>query len=297
MKAGLASDLGPDQAAEGLDPLDLEAQALRQVAAQAGQLDGVAQRHDAADLGRPVDVREVADRALQFGQQIVEHRPHRLEHGLGVLGGGGVALQVLGLGEGELQLLGQGLGEVAAAQRHAPLPDAVAVGDHQVGGVGAQRDDHHRLGRVLRIVFLGRRQVAQLVEEHEVVQRQRRELHDVDLDARLLEGLQGAEHGVALHGEQADLGLQGEALFLAAAAHPLVVPDHVVQVEGDLLPGLVADDVGDLLGLDRRQLDEPRQARSARKPKSPRGRRAPSCARGTASGRRRSTRPDRRRAG
>ena len=83
----------------------------------------------------------------------------------------------------------------------------------------------------------------------EVVQRQRRELDDVDLDAGLPEWLQGAEDGVALHGEQADLGLQGKPFLLAAAAHPLVVPNDVVQVEGDLLPGLVADDVGNLLRL------------------------------------------------
>ena len=57
-----------------------------------------------------------------------------------------------------------------------------------------------------------------------------------------------------------DLGLQREALFFAAADHPLVVPDDVFEREGNLLPRLVLDDVGDLLGFDRRQLDEPRQA-------------------------------------
>ena len=61
-------------------------------------------------------LREVADRALQLGQQIVEHRPHGLEHGLRIGGRRGVALQVLGLGEGELHLLGQRLGEMVAAQ-------------------------------------------------------------------------------------------------------------------------------------------------------------------------------------
>ena len=90
---------------------------------------------------------------------------------------------------------------------------------------------------------------AHLVEEQEVVEHQRRQLHDVDLDALLQERLQRPKHRVALHGEQADLRLQREALLHAAAAHPLVVPDHVVQVEGDLLPGFVADDVGDLLRL------------------------------------------------
>ena len=93
------------------------------------------------------------------------------------------------------------------------------------------------------IVFLRAGQVLEHVEDDVVVERQRGQLHDVDFDARLDERLERAEHGVALHGEEADLGLQHEALLLAPAAHPLVVPDHVVQVEGDLLPGLVADDV------------------------------------------------------
>ncbi len=39
-----------------------------------------------------------------------------------------------------------------------------------------------------------------------------------------------------------------------------IVPDHLVEAEGDLLLGLEADDVGDLAFLDRRQLDETRQA-------------------------------------
>ena len=44
------------------------------------------------------------------------------------------------------------------------------------------------------------------------------------------------------------------------AGHLLVVPDHVVERERNLLPGFVLDDVGNLLRFDRRQLDEPRQA-------------------------------------
>ena len=75
-----------------------------------------------------------------------------------------------------------------------------------------------------------------------------------------LNGLQVPCDLVALHGEQADLGFQREAVVLAAAGHLLVVPDDVFQRERDLLPGLELDDVGDLFLLDRRQLDEPRQA-------------------------------------
>ena len=65
---------------------------------------------------------------------------------------------------------------------------------------------------------------------------------------------------VALHGEQADLGLHGEAVGHVAGADLLVVPDDLVEREGNLLLGLEPDDVGDLLFLDRRQLDEAGQA-------------------------------------
>ena len=82
-----------------------------------------------------------------------------------------------------------------------------------------------------------------LVEDGEVVDRQRRQLHDVDFDAGVFERLQRPFHLVALHGEQADLGLQREAVFFAPAGHLLVVPDDVFQGEGNLLPGFVLDDV------------------------------------------------------
>ena len=111
-----------------------------------------------------------------------------------------------------------------------------------------------------RIVLLDRRQVVELVEQEIVVQRQGRQLDDVDLDARPVNGSSARYDLVAFHREQADLGLQGEAFLLGAAAHPLIVPDDVGQIERDLLPGFVADDVGNLLRLDRRELDEPRQA-------------------------------------
>ena len=63
---------------------------------------------------------------------------------------------------------------------------------------------------------------------------------------------------VALHREQADFGLDRVA-FVFAADERLVIPDDVFQRERNLLPGFVLDDVGNLLPLDRRQLDEPGQ--------------------------------------
>ena len=102
-------------------------------------------------------------------------------------------------------------------------------------------------------------QVAQLVEADEVVNRQRRELDDVDLDAGVFERLERPGHLVALHREQADFRLQRVAFVDAAARERLVVPDHVFERERNLLPRFVLDDVRNLLRFDRRQLDEPRQ--------------------------------------
>ncbi len=101
--------------------------------------------------------------------------------------------------------------------------------------------------------------LAEQVVGHEVAQGQRRHLHQMHLDADVLEVLQVAVDHVALHGEQADFGLD-EAVGQLADADLLVVPDDLVEVERDLLLGLEADDVGDLLFLDRRQLDEAGQA-------------------------------------
>ena len=75
----------------------------------------------------------------------------------------------------------------------------------------------------------------------------------------VFERLECAGHLVALHREQADFRLDRVA-FVFAADERLVVPDDVFERERNLLPGFVLDDVGNLLALDRRQLDEPRQA-------------------------------------
>ena len=65
---------------------------------------------------------------------------------------------------------------------------------------------------------------------------------------------------VALHGEQADLRFHGKAVGDDAGADLLEVPDDFFEREGDLLLGLEADDVVDLLFFDGRELDEAGQA-------------------------------------
>ena len=140
-------DLVAHQLVEPLELLDLVVEVLLEELLQARQLEPVAQPDHLADLGRAVDARVEPDRAVDLAGEVVEHAPHRREDRPRVGGLGRVALEVLGLGEGELQLLGQGPGEVVAADRHVPLPDPGAVGDDQVGVVGAdvEQDD-----RVLR---------------------------------------------------------------------------------------------------------------------------------------------------
>src|SRR5206468_2481786 len=83
---------------------------------------------------------------------------------------------------------------------------------------------------------------------------------NMDLDVDVFEMLQIARDGVAFDGEEADLGLHGKTVRYDAGTEFLIVPDDLIEVERNLLLGFEANDVADLLFLDRRQLDEPCQA-------------------------------------
>ena len=131
---------------------------LRQVLLQPRQFHRVAQGDDPADLSAPVNVLEKADRTLNLGQKIIENRPHGLNDRLGVLGLTDVALQMLGFGKRQLQLFGQLLGKMVTPQRNASLPNAKAVGDHQIRRVRSDVQNHIRVGRtvgVVDVVFQG----------------------------------------------------------------------------------------------------------------------------------------------
>ncbi len=259
LELGGVDDLVAGQAFEVVEPLDLLIDVLLEELLQAGELEPVAQADDLADLRLAVHARIEPDGPADLAGEVVEDAPHGGEHGAGVGGLGGVALQVFGLGEGELQLLGEGAGEVVAADRHVALPDAGAVGDDQVGVVGSDVQQDVGVGLIGAFGF-GRR----VVEGDIVVEGQGAHLHDVDLDPGVLQGQDGAVDLVAFHGEQTDLG-HGELLGLVGvAADGLVVPDDLFEGEGDLLAGLELHDVGDALLVDRRQLDELHQPRLAR---------------------------------
>ncbi len=259
LKRRHAQDFRPDHARIGIGPFHLKPEVLGQVSPQARQLHRAAQGDHSSDLRAAVDACEIADRPLDLRHQIVENRTHGLEHNLRVFRRGGVPLEVFRLGKGQLQLLGQRARKMVAAKRDAPLPDAMPVGDHQVRCVRAHRQHNRRFRWVLRIEILAER-LLKPVEGDVIVERQRRQLDDFDLDPRRPIRLQRAEHLFALHRKQANFRLQRKSLdLLATTTKRLVVPDHVVEVEGNLLTGLIADNLGNLLGLDRRQLDEPRQ--------------------------------------
>jgi len=85
-----------------------------------------------------------------------------------------------------------------------------------------------------------------------------------DANALLGEGRQGLVDLLPLHREQGHLGVEHESALLHAAGQPLPPPDDLLERKGDLLPGLVLDDVGDLAGLDGGQLDELRESQVPR---------------------------------
>ncbi len=162
-------------------------------------------------------------------------------------------------------MLGQGPREMVAGQRDRPLPnDAAAVGDDEVRAIGpdVQRDNALLLAVSLsrsRVGLLGFGLTKQIVGD-EVAQSQRRHLDEVHFNVDFLEVLEIAVDHVALHGEQAYFRLHREAVGYGAGSDLLIIPDDLVQIERNLLLRFKANDVADLLFLDRGQLDEARQA-------------------------------------
>ena len=67
----------------------------------------------------------------------------------------------------------------------------------------------------------------------------RRQLHDVDFDVGVIEGRHLSVSLLAFHRKQTDFTFQRVAFLDHAAGHQLMIPDHVGQVERDLLSRFV----------------------------------------------------------
>ncbi len=161
---------------------------------------------------------------------------------------------MLGLGERQLHLFRQGAGEVIAPQRDVAVPDLLAVRNQQRRVVGP----HVEQQRVI-FLFVGRgapRHVTELVVAQKVIQRQGSDLHQIDFDLARQKRRQMLLNLIALHGEQAHLGIEHEAALFDAAAQRLIVPDDFFESEGNLLAGFVFDDLAHFAGFDGRKLNE-----------------------------------------
>ena len=177
------------QAAELIEHLHVQVEILADVRGQAGHLDRVAGDQQLTDLGLAVLATEKPDRSLDFGYQVVEHRPHRLEDQFRICRLARVPLEMLGLGEGQLQVLGQLPCEVVAAEWHASLPNAEAVGDDQVGGIRPDRQQHGRRRRGIGTeVILGDPLVHAVISQH-VVKCDRCQLNQLNFDTGAVERL------------------------------------------------------------------------------------------------------------
>ena len=235
LELGRVDRLARVDAVELLDLDHRDVEVLFEVLLQAGQQEGVAQADDLGDLALAVLGLGTSTVLLQFAGEVREHRPHRLEDLLGVLAAGGGLLQVLRLGVRQLERLHQGLGESGvAAEGDVAEDDLLAVGDDQVAGLVADVEQHGGALAHLAVVV------------HEVEQGQRGRLHQLDVQRRLerLVVVEDVVDVLPLDAEDAGLLLGG-----VRPGEDLVVPDDLVDREGDLLGRLEPDDVGNLVGL------------------------------------------------
>ena len=230
-------------------------QILLQELLQPGQLEAIAQADDFANLRLAIDAGEEPDRPLDFRHEVVEHRPQSLEHSPGVFRLGRVALEQFRLGEAELHFLGQGPRKVVAADRHVTDPNLLAVRHHQGRIIASHVEDDDEV--VLPLGHSGA--MSHLVITEDIVQRQRGNLNQFELDLVLDIRPHRLRERIPLHREQTDFRIQQKAAFLDPGAQSLVVPDDIFQSKRNLLPGFILHNLVDPLGFHRRQLNEPRQ--------------------------------------
>ena len=175
-----------------------------------------------------------------------------------------VAFEMFGFREGQLQFLGQLLREVVTAQRDAALPHPESIRHHQVCRIRSHGEDDDRLGRIIGVkhIFVGT--VSQDIVGDEVVDRDGSELHDVQLNVGCFKGAKCAMHLLPFHREQSHLGINRKAIDHLPARQLLEVPDNFLQRKRNLLLCFKAANVRQPLHVDRRRLEELRQAALSR---------------------------------
>ena len=155
---------------ELIDPFDSHVQVLLEILLHPGQLESIAHPDELHEAGIAMQRGVIANRALNIQNQFRKHRPHDLEDLAGVFALGGGTFEFFRLGERKFEALNEGLGKVIAANVDRSRPDAIAICDDKVGLV---RSD---VGEDRCPIEAGLP-----VGEHEVVERQRSHLHQIDI--------------------------------------------------------------------------------------------------------------------
>ena len=149
--------------------------------------------------------------------------------------------ELFGFGEADAELLGDLLGDRVAGDGDSPGEEAAAVDEQQVGAAPADVEHH---GALI---------IANVVGTSRVVAGRR---GDVDQERFQTDRLDRTGH--LLHNLVLDDDEHHVHLFVVRIGNELIVPDHFVHVEGDVLLGLELDDLADafLVFGERREFDE-----------------------------------------
>ncbi len=141
---------------------------------------------------------------------------------------------------------GEALGDRVARNRDGPRKHLALLHEQQVGGAGADIQDHRATFEIPVVVADG------------VVQRHRRNIHHDGFEAGSGDVVVQILDNVVLDRQQDDV-----QLAFRVAPDQLVIPADFLDRERYVLLGLVLDDLDDLRLVNRRQFDKPGEDRLA----------------------------------
>ena len=148
-------------------------------------------------------------------------------------------LDLLGFVELQLGFLGEILRDGIGPDVNAARVNIALLEEQQVAGLGTDVQQHGAAFEVAVVVAEG------------VAQRSRRDIDDLQAQTGTFRRLEQAFDHVFLDGDEQHLEFAG-----GSGAEDLIIPHDFLQREGDILLRLVLDDLCDLGGIDRGQLDE-----------------------------------------